>query len=71
VPEADPQFREALTRLIQLPDGLPEKLQPRELILDESFGRTNAKTSLASFLLHLHLCSPEARQNSQLYSAAQ
>ena len=27
VPEADPQLREALTRLIQLPDGLPEKLR--------------------------------------------
>jgi phage terminase large subunit-like protein len=36
-----------------------------------SFGRTNAKTALASFLLLLHLCGPEARQNSQLYSAAQ
>jgi phage terminase large subunit-like protein len=34
-------------------------------------GRKNAKTALASFLLLLHLCGPEARQNSQLYSAAQ
>jgi phage terminase large subunit-like protein len=34
-----------------------------------SFGRKNAKTALASFLLLLHLCGPEARPNSQLYSA--
>jgi phage terminase large subunit-like protein len=36
-----------------------------------SFGRKNAKTSLAAFLLILHLCGPEARPNSQLFSAAQ
>jgi phage terminase large subunit-like protein len=36
-----------------------------------SFGRKNAKTTLAAFLLLLHLCGPEARANSQLYSAAQ
>lgn len=36
-----------------------------------SFGRKNGKTALASFLLLLHLCGPEARPNSQLYSAAQ
>jgi phage terminase large subunit-like protein len=36
-----------------------------------SFGRKNAKTTLAAFLLLLHLCGPEARPNSQLYSAAQ
>jgi phage terminase large subunit-like protein len=36
-----------------------------------SFGRKNGKTALASFLLLLHLCGPEARANSQLYSAAQ
>lgn len=36
-----------------------------------SFGRKNAKTSLSAFLLLLHLCGPEARQNSQLYSTAQ
>jgi phage terminase large subunit-like protein len=36
-----------------------------------SFGRKNAKTTLAAFLLLLHLCGPEARHNSQLYSAAQ
>lgn len=36
-----------------------------------SFGRKNGKTALSAFLLLLHLCGPEARANSQLYSAAQ
>lgn len=36
-----------------------------------SFGRKNAKTTLAAFLLLLHLVGPEARANSQLYSGAQ
>jgi phage terminase large subunit-like protein len=36
-----------------------------------SFGRKNGKTAISSFLLLLHLCGPEARPNSQLYSAAQ
>lgn len=36
-----------------------------------SFGRKNAKTTLSAFLLLLHTCGPEARANSQLYSAAQ
>src|SRR5262245_3768577 len=36
-----------------------------------SFGRKNAKSTLAAFLLLLHLCGPEARLNAQLYSAAQ
>jgi phage terminase large subunit-like protein len=36
-----------------------------------SFGRKNGKSALASFLLLLHLCGPEAKANSQLYSAAQ
>jgi phage terminase large subunit-like protein len=36
-----------------------------------SFGRKNAKTTLAAFLLLLHTCGPEARPNSQLNSAAQ
>lgn len=36
-----------------------------------SFGRKNGKTALAAMLLLLHLCGPEARPNSQLYSAAQ
>lgn len=36
-----------------------------------SFGRKNAKSTLSAFLLLLHLCGPEARANSQLFSAAQ
>lgn len=36
-----------------------------------SFGRKNAKTTLAAFIVLLHLCGPEARPNSQIYSAAQ
>jgi phage terminase large subunit-like protein len=36
-----------------------------------SFGRKNGKTALAAFLLLLHLVGPEARPNSQAYSAAQ
>jgi len=36
-----------------------------------SMGRKNAKTSLAAFLLLMHLCGPEAKANSQLYSTAQ
>jgi phage terminase large subunit-like protein len=36
-----------------------------------SFGRKNAKTTLAAFLLLAHLCGPMARSNSHLYSAAQ
>lgn len=36
-----------------------------------SFGRKNGKTALSAFLLLLHLVGPEAKANSQLYSAAQ
>jgi phage terminase large subunit-like protein len=36
-----------------------------------SFGRKNGKTALSAFLCLLHLCGPEARPNSQLFSAAQ
>lgn len=36
-----------------------------------SMARKNAKTALAAFLLLLHLVGPEARENSQLFSAAQ
>jgi phage terminase large subunit-like protein len=36
-----------------------------------SFGRKNGKTAFAAFLLLLHICGPEARANSQLFSAAQ
>lgn len=36
-----------------------------------SIARKNAKTAFSAFLLLLHLCGPEFRRNSQLYSAAQ
>ena len=36
-----------------------------------SMARKNAKTALSAFIVLLHLCGPEARANSQLYSAAQ
>lgn len=36
-----------------------------------SMARKNAKTALSAFLLLLHLCGPEAKPNSQLFSAAQ
>ena len=36
-----------------------------------TFGRKNGKTSLAAFLMLLHLCGPEHKPNSQLFSAAQ
>lgn len=36
-----------------------------------SFGKKNAKTTLAAFLLLLHLAGPEYRRNSQLVSTAQ
>lgn len=36
-----------------------------------SFARKNGKTALAAMLTLVHLCGPEARANSQLYSAAQ
>lgn len=36
-----------------------------------SFGKKNAKTSMAAFLVLLHLCGPESQPNSQLPSTAQ
>lgn len=36
-----------------------------------SRGRKNAKTTESAMIVALHLCGPEARQNSQLFSAAQ
>lgn len=36
-----------------------------------SFGRKNGKTSLAAFLLLVHLAGPRAEQNSELFSTAQ
>lgn len=55
--------RKEICRIYDNPHGT------RRAIL--SFGRKNAKTTLSGFLLLLHLCGPEARPNSQLYSAAQ
>ena len=63
--------------------GQPVKLTPEqrhwlEMIYDTptrrfilSMARKNAKTAFSGFLLLLHLCGPEAKPNSQLYSAAQ
>jgi phage terminase large subunit-like protein len=48
--------------------GIYDKPTRRAII---TFGRKNGKTSLAAFLLLLHLCGPRARPNSQLFSAAQ
>lgn len=36
-----------------------------------SWGRKNAKTTLSACLLLVHLCGPEMKYNSQLYSTAQ
>jgi phage terminase large subunit-like protein len=36
-----------------------------------SFGRKNGKTVFAAFLLIVHICGPQVKPNSQLYSAAQ
>ena len=58
-----PWQREELVRIYDNPAGT------RRAIL--SFGRKNGKTALAAFILLLHLVGPEARQNSQLFSAAQ
>lgn len=55
--------RDELRRIYDNPAGT------RQAII--SFPRKNGKTALISFLLLLHLCGPEARPNSQLYSAAQ
>ncbi len=58
----DWQKRE-LIRIYDNPHGT------RQAIL--SFPRKNGKTALIAFLLLLHLCGPEAKINSQLYSSAQ
>lgn len=55
--------KDELRRIYDNPHGT------RRAIL--SFGRKNGKTALSSFILLLHLCGPEARPNSQLFSAAQ
>lgn len=55
--------RDEIRRIYDNPAGT------RRAIL--SFGRKNAKTTLSAFLLLLHLVGPEAKPNSNLYSAAQ
>lgn len=55
--------KENIRRIYDNPHGT------RRAIL--SFGRKNAKTTLSAFLLLLHLCGPERRVNSQLFSSAQ
>ena len=55
--------KEELRRIYDNPHGT------RRAIL--SFGRKNGKTALSAFICLLHLCGPEARANSQLFSAAQ
>lgn len=55
--------RDALRAIYDNPAGT------RRAIL--SFGRKNGKTALSACILLLHLCGPEARPNSQLFSAAQ
>src|SRR6218665_348149 len=46
----------------------PKALTRRAII---SRGRKNAKTTETAMILLLHICGPEAKANSQLYSAAQ
>jgi phage terminase large subunit-like protein len=58
-----PWQQDELRKIYDNPNGT------RRAIL--SFGRKNAKTTLSAFILLLHLCGPEARANSQLFSAAQ
>lgn len=55
--------RNELRRIYDNPKGT------RRAIL--TFGRKNGKTALSAFLCLLHLVGPEARPNSQLFSAAQ
>lgn len=49
--------------------GLLYDTATRTFIL--SMARKNAKTAFSAFIVLLHLCGPEAKANSQLYSAAQ
>ena len=60
--ELRPWQRKEICRIYDNPHGT------RTAIL--SFGRKNAKTTLAAFLLLLHLVGPEAKPNSQLCSTA-
>lgn len=75
-----------IERYLRVPEGehvgKPVRLRPWQKdiirgIYDEptrrvivSFGRKNAKTTFSGFLLLVHLCGPEHRPNSELYSSA-
>jgi len=61
------KLRDWQKEIIERIYGNPSKTR-RAII---SFGRKNAKTTLSAFLLLLHLCGPERKPNSQLFSAAQ
>lgn len=58
-----PWQRSDLSKIYDNPNGT------RTAII--SYGKKNAKTSKAAFLLLLHLAGPEAKQNTQLPSTAQ
>lgn len=69
VPEGDHVGRPVVLRPFQrkIVRGIYDSPTRQAII---SFARKNAKTSLAAMLVLLHLVGPEARQNSQLVSAA-
>ena len=70
VPEGRDVGKEVVLRDWQI--GIVEEIygsRTRKAII--SFPRKNGKTAFVSFLLLLHLVGPEAKKNSQLYSAAQ
>lgn len=56
-------MRDDFTAIYDNPNGTRRAIISR--------GRKNAKTTESAMILLLHLCGPEARPNSQLYSAAQ
>lgn len=58
-----PYMREDFEAIYDNPHGTRRAIISR--------GRKNAKTTESAMILLLHLCGPEARPNSQLFSAAQ
>lgn len=58
-----PYMREDIETIYDNPHGTRRAIISR--------GRKNAKTTESAMLLLLHLCGPEAKPNSQLFSAAQ
>lgn len=61
--EVAPFMREDFRAIYDNPHGTRRAIISR--------GRKNAKTTESALILLLHLCGPEARPNSQLFSAAQ